>query len=356
MASNFCRNCGFKLTEGKSFCGNCGTKVIRRDAAVAPAPAPAPAPVAEPVPAPAPVAEPVPAPEAAPEAPAMPQPLQTVVTYHPEEPIQADIPAEALNQSPVIEANPVAEPEVVQAEVISSVPAVAETSNMPAPVTTAPVVPAVPAVQAEPAPSPAPSVTAPAPAPKKSHTGLIVGLVCGGVVFITLLGIGLFFMFGGDLFKGTSKGSGTVLDRIEVMQEVASGKNYTVYNEKFSEKIRTARWWDYDGKMKSQGVYYSDLKTLAFSIEVYENTTEKVYYAYYYSEDDNFDAKELSSPKYSEQTIPSYYKDGTAYYNVECKKSLKPGYYCVIVSKDKNFNSPYVVAYARVLEEKSTRW
>ena len=340
MASNFCRNCGFKLTEGKSFCGNCGTKVIRRDAAITPAVE------AEPVPA----AEAVPEPEAVSEAPAMPVPMQTVVTYHPEEPIQADIPAEALNQAPAVEAAPAAEPaEVIEAEVISSVPAVQETNNMPVPATGTAIVPSVPAAQAEPAVTPAPS-------PKKSHTGLIVGLVCGGVVFITLLGIGLFFMFGGDLFKGSSKGSGTVLDRIEVLNEVASGKNYTVYDEKFSEKIRTCKWWDYDGTMKSQGVYYSDLKTLAFSIEVYEKTSEKVYYTYFYSKDDDFDEKELSSPKYSEQTAPSYYKDGTAYYNVECKKSLKPGYYCVIVSKDKDFKSPYVVAYARVLEEKSTRW
>ena len=249
--------------------------------------------------------------------------MQTVVTYHPEEPVQADIPAEALNQAPVTETS---------------------------------IVPSVPAAQTEPDASPAPAAAATAPSPKKSNTGLIVGLVCGGVVFITLLGIGLFFMFGGDLFKGSSKDPGTVLDRIEVLNEVASGKNYTVYNEKFSEKIRTAKWWDYDGTMKSQGVYYSDLKTLAFSIEVYEKTNEKVYYAYFYSKDDDFDKKELSSPQYSEQIIPSYYKDGTAYYNVECKKSLKPGYYCVIVSKDKDFKTPYVVAYARVLEEKSTRW
>ena len=27
MASNFCRNCGFRITPGKSFCANCGTRI-----------------------------------------------------------------------------------------------------------------------------------------------------------------------------------------------------------------------------------------------------------------------------------------------------------------------------------------
>ena len=68
MASNFCRNCGSRLTEGKPFCGNCGTMVIVRDAVTV-----------------------------KPESPAMPQPLQTLVTYHPENPVPAEeLPAQAL--------------------------------------------------------------------------------------------------------------------------------------------------------------------------------------------------------------------------------------------------------------------
>jgi len=356
MASNFCRNCGCRLTEGKPFCGNCGTKVISIESAPAPAAEPAAAAVAEPAPAAAPAAEPAaqpvaaaePAEKAEPEvqteAPAMPQPLQTVVTYHPEEPVQVDLPEGALNQVP----------EVIDASEAQAIPSVPVTAEL---VPAAPAVPATPAAPVAPAPSPVPDYTVhPAAPQKKSNAGLIVGLVCGGVVFISLLGIGLFFMFAGDFsgFNNTvPNGNGTILDRIEVMEEVSSGKNYTVYNQAFNKKIEEARWWDYDGTLKSQGVYYKDTKNMAFSIRVDENTKEKVYYAFYYSKDDDFDKTELGSPKYSAEIAPSYYKDGNAYYNIECKKSLKPGYYCVIVSKDKNFKTPYVVAYAKVLNERS---
>ena len=127
--------------------------------------------------------------------------------------------------------------------------------------------------------------------------------------------------------------------------------HYTVYDKAFEKKIESAKWWDYDGTMKSQGVYYSNTKTLAFSIKVDEKTTDKLYFAYYYSKDNDFDKEELKDPLCGITTGPSYYKDGNAYYNIECEKSIKPGYYCVIVSKDKSFKNPYAVAYARVLDE-----
>jgi hypothetical protein len=78
---------------------------------------------------------------------------------------------------------------------------------------------------------------------------------------------------------------------------------------------------------------------------------EKLYFAYYYSKDNDFDKDELKDPIYGITTGPSYYKDGNAFYNIECEKSIKPGYYCVIVSKDKSFKRPYVVAYAKVIDE-----
>ena len=354
MASNFCRNCGFRLTEGKSFCGNCGTRIIRQG--TAPAAPVVPAPVAAPV-VPVPVAavsvEPAHAAEpAVPEAPAvpaaepaMPQPLQTLVTYHPEQPVQVDLPEQALK--PVNEVEPVPA-EVPAAPAVSAVPEapVAAPSAVPAAMPAVPVVPA-----AAPVVSPAPA--APATPKKKSHAGLIIGLVCGGVVFLALIGAGLFFILSGNyknLLSGKG-GSGTILDRIETMEEVSSGKNYTVYNKDFDKKIESAKWWDYDGTMKSQGVYFMNTKTLAFSIKVDENTNEKLYYAFYYSKDDNFTKDDLKDPESSDFIRPSYYKDGNTYYNIECDKSLKPGHYCVIVSKDKNFNKPYVVAYAKILDQ-----
>ena len=380
MASNFCRNCGFRLTEGKSFCGNCGTMVIRRDPvaaapaqpapapvqaapaaaapviAAAPSPAPAEAVPAEPVIAPEPEAAPAPAVTVAPEAEIispMPQPMQTVVTYHPDEVTKVDLPEQALR--PVAEAVPAEEPvEVIEAFPI--VPAAQEQSVPSALAVAAPVVPAVPeaapVAPAMPAAPVAPAAPVPAAAPKKkSHVGLIIGLVCGGIVLVGLLCFGMIMMFAEDLIG--NNGSGTVLDRIETMEEASSGKNYTIYNKSFDRKIESVKWWDYDGTMKSQGVYYMNTKTLAFSIQVEENTSEKLYYAFYYSKDDNFTKNDLKEAEYSDYISPSYYKDGNTYYNIECEKSLKPGHYCVIVSKDKNFKKPYAVAYAKILDQNS---
>lgn len=320
MASNFCRNCGSRLTEGKPFCGNCGTRVIVRDAVTV-----------------------------KPESPAMPQPLQTLVTYHPENPVPAEeLPAQALQpvaEVPAVPAAPAEEP-VQAAEIL--------------PVQTVPAAPVpVPAIEVQPAPAapvPVPAVevqAAPAvsaePRKKKSHAGLIIGLVAGIAFVICFVAFGIYFIFNG--ISRVPSGSGTILDRIETMEEVSAGKNYTVYDKAFEKKIESAKWWDYDGTMKSQGVYYSNTKTLAFSIKVDEKTTDKLYFAYYYSKDNDFDKEELKDPLCGITTGPSYYKDGNAYYNIECEKSIKPGYYCVIVSKDKSFKNPYAVAYARVLDE-----
>lgn len=324
MASNFCRNCGYRLTPGRMFCGNCGTVV-----SAAPAPVQAPVmPVAAPVvaapayapvysvPAAAPVAEPAsPAPAAVSETVAEPvisvnpQPMQTVVTYHPEESVTGQLPAEAIiPEAPVQEKMP-------------------EASSVPD------------ADPAAPADIPAPK--------KKKHTGLIIGLICAGVSVILIAVIAVVAF---NLIVRSGKGS-TVLERIEVLDEVSSGKRYTIYNKDFNKKIKSARWWDYDGTMKNQGVYNADTETLAFSIKVDDKTSEKLYFAFYYSEDSNFNKEDLGKPVYSDTIAPSYYEDGTAYYNIECSKSLKPGYYCVIVSKDKSFRKPYAVAYAEILKK-----
>lgn len=318
MASNFCRNCGFRLTPGKSFCANCGTMVVTPVPVQAPVVAAPVAPAVEVPAAPAeakPVAAPAetavtvaPAPEnaapaAEPEVEVKPQPMQTVVTYHPEESVTEQLPSDALRPLP-------AAPE---ASAASAAPA------------------------------------APGAPKKKKHTGLVIGLICGGVALLVVIG---FAVFGITKYIGSAndaKSGRTVLDRIEVMEEVSSGKNYTIYDKAFDKKIESVRWWDYDGTMKSQGVYNSSTKTLAFSVKVDDKTSEKLYFAFYYSKDNDFDSGDLKDPEVSATISPSYYKDGTAYYNIECDKSVKPGYYCVIVSKDKTFSKPYAVAYAKVV-------
>ena len=350
MASNFCRNCGFRLAPGKAFCGNCGTMVTTAVPVQAPVATPAPAvpaaepvvaaPVAAPVVPAAPAAEPAPvqaevsAPAAEPVVSENPQPMQTVVTYHPEESVTEQLPADVIRPLPAVPDAPV------------------ETALQPAGITTVPVVSAEPAVPAAPAAPVTPAApAAPAAPQKKKHTGLVIGLICGGValILVVVLLVSLFSKYIGRA-KDASMGR-TVLDRIEVMDEVASGKNYTVYDKNFEKKIEEIRWWDYDGAMKNQGVYYQDAKKIAFSIKVDEKENEKIYYAFYYSKDENFTADDLSKAETSDTITPSYYKDGTAYYNIECGKSLKPGHYCVIISKDKLFNKPYAVAYAKVLDE-----
>ena len=310
MASNFCRNCGARLTPGKSFCGQCGTMVIRSEQV------PVQEPVAAPVAAPVPVTVGGPVPEAAPAAvpaaePAAPQPMQTVVTYHPDVSVTEQLPPEAVAQFPAAAAVPAAVPAAEPVQAMAVIPA----AQVPAVAEPAPVMPA-----AEPK--------------KKKHTGLIIGLICGGAAVVAFIVV-LVILFAGYAGRTSGSGNSTVLDRIETMEEVASGKNYTIYDKGFEKNVESARWWDYDGTMKSQGVYYNNTKTIAFSVKVDEKTTD------------------LEDAEISDTIGPSYYKDGNAYYNIECGKDLKPGYYCVIVSKDKSFAKPYIVAYAKVLDVRS---
>ena len=358
MASNFCRNCGFRLTPGKSFCANCGTMVVTPVPVQAPvvaapvAPAvevPAAPAAAKPVAAPAETAVTVaPAPEnaapaAVPEVEVKPQPMQTVVTYHPEESVTEQLPSDVLRPLPAVPEAPAESAlQVSEANPAAIVPA--EPVNAPVPAAQPAFAPAAPEASAA---SAAPA--APGAPKKKKHTGLVIGLICGGVALLVVIG---FAVLGITKYIGSAndaKSGRTVLDRIEVMEEVSSGKNYTIYDKAFDKKIESVRWWDYDGTMKSQGVYNSSTKTLAFSVKVDDKTSEKLYFAFYYSKDNNFDSGDLKDPEVSATISPSYYKDGTAYYNIECDKSVKPGYYCVIVSKDKTFSKPYAVAYAKVV-------
>ena len=333
--AKFCTNCGSQVRDTAAFCANCG-------AMLNPAPAAAPeAPVAEPVveAAPAPVAEPVV--EAAPAV----------------EPVPA---ASAPAAEPVVEAAPapVAEPVPVAVPVAEAAPA-------PAPVEAAPVaapVEAAPAAAPAPAPAPeapaaaepipfeapsgpvpaAPVVADPAAAPKKnSKVGLIILFAAIGVVALALIIVGVVLVINGGL-------GGNILQRIEKKDAVEEGKKYTIYDEDFNDYIEEAKWWDYDNTMDKPGVYSTDAETLAFSIEVNEDADEEIYYAYYFSKDKEFDKDELSKPVFSDDIVPVEYYNGKIYYNIDCSKSIKKGYYVVIVASDDSLKKPYAVAYCEV--------
>ena len=360
--AKFCTNCGSPVKETSAFCPKCGAMLNRNPAAVeapevpvaeaAPAapvvepvaePAPVapvvaaavapveavPAPVAEPVPvapAPAPVAEPVPvvpAPVAEP-IPAAPAPVVEPVPAAPA-PAPAPVPAP-------VEAAPVAAPVAAPAPAPAPAPAVTE-----APATAAPI-----PFEAPSGPVPAPVAAVPEAAPKKKGKGGLIALFVGvGVIALALIVVGVILVINGGL-------GGNILQRIEKKDAVEEGKKYTIYDEDFNDYIEEAKWWDYGDYMDKPGVYSTDAETLAFSIEVNEDADEEIYYAYYYSKDKEFDKDDLSKPVFSDDIVPVEYYNGKIYYNIDCSKSVKKGYYVVIVASDNSLKRPYAVAYCEV--------
>lgn len=321
------------------------------------------------------VAEAVPAVE--PEVPAAVAPAVEAV-----EPVVEAAPVEAAPVAEAVaEAAPVAEPAVaaaiapaVEAAPVEAAPAapVAEAAPIeaaPAPAYEAPAAayapaeaPAAPEAAAAPAPAPAPEPipfnppsgpiqTPPAVAEeepkKKSKTGLIIGLICAGVAALLLIGAGVFYVINGGFSFG-----GTIIDRFEKLEVVDSDKkqSYTCYNEDFNDYIEEARWWDYDSTMDKPGVYAKGTKVLAFSIEVDKAAKgNEVYYAYYYSEDKEFDKNDLKEPVYEAITTPTKYDNGVYFYDIEYEaKKMPKGYYVVVMAADEKCKEPYAIAYAQV--------
>ena len=350
--AKFCTNCGSQVRDTAAFCAKCGAKLDPTPVAAPEAPE---APVAEPVveAAPAPAAEPVveaaPAPVAEP-APVAPAPVAEPVA----EPAPVVEPAPVAE--PVAEAAPVAEPvpaaEPAPAPVVEAVPVAAPVEATPAAAPApapAPAAPEAPAA-AEPIPFEAPSgpvpaapvVADPAAAPKKnSKVGLIILFAAIGVVALALIIVGVILVINGGL-------GGNILQRIEKKDAVKEGRKYTIYDEDFNDYIEEAKWWDYDDTMDKPGVYSTDTETLAFSIQVNKDADEEIYYAYYYSKDKEFDKDELSKPVYSNDVVPVEYYNGNIYYNIDNSKSIKKGYYVVIVASDDSLKKPYAVAYCEV--------
>ena len=346
--AKFCTNCGSQVRDTAAFCAKCGAKldptpVAAPEAPEAPVAEAVPAPVAEPVveAAPAPVAEPAPvapAPVAEPVAEPAPvvEPAPVAEPVAEAAPVAEPVPAAEPAPAPVVEAVPVAAP-------VEATPAAAPA---PAPAPAAPEAPAA----AEPIPFEAPSGPVPAApvvadlaaAPKKnSKVGLIILFAAIGVVALALIIVGVVLVINGGL-------GGNILQRIEKKDAVKEGKKYTIYDEDFNDYIEEAKWWDYDDTMDKPGVYSTDTETLAFSIQVNKDADEEIYYAYYYSKDKEFDKDELSKPVYSNDVVPVEYYNGNIYYNIDNSKSIKKGYYVVIVASDDSLKKPYAVAYCEV--------
>ncbi len=337
--AKFCTNCGSQVRDTAAFCAKCGTKLD-------------PTPVAAPEAPEAPVAEAVPAPVAEPVVEAAPAPVAEPAPVAPAPVVEAIPAAPAPVAEPVAEAAPVAEPVPVAVPVAEAAPAPAPVEATPAAAPApapAPAAPEAPAA-AEPIPFEAPSgpvpaapvVADPAAAPKKnSKVGLIILFAAIGVVALALIIVGVVLVINGGL-------GGNILQRIEKKDAVEEGKKYTIYDEDFNDYIEEAKWWDYDNTMDKPGVYSTDTETLAFSIQVNEDADEEIYYAYYYSKDKEFDKDELSKPVYSDDIVPVEYYNGNIYYNIDNSKSIKKGYYVVIVASDESLKKPYAVAYCEV--------
>ena len=363
----FCPNCGSMVRDGAAFCAKCGTKLSDSNPVIAPEAAPVeaapvvePAPVVEAVPA-APVAEPAPvepvipaavAPvaEPAPEAAPAIQPAPVAEPVVEAAPAVPDVPAavapaavSAPEATPVDQPAPAPAPAAEPASAVPAAAPAAAPAPIAAPVAPAPVAPAPMPFEAPSGPVPDPAAIAAPEAPKKKGKGALIAILAAcGVVLIALIGVGAFILYS-NVFGGT------LLERIEKKDKVDSGKKYTIYSEDFNDYIIEARWWDYDDTMVKPGVYTTDTETLAFSIEVNDDVDEDVYFAYYYSKDKEFDSKDLSKPIFDDYIGPKLYEsDDKVFYDIECSKSLKKGYYVVIVASDDSFKKPYVVAYAEI--------
>jgi len=325
--AKFCPNCGNQVRDTAAFCAKCGSRLTPSVPEAEAAPAPAPVPV-ETAPVEAAPAEPVNAPvEAVPVA---------------AEPV-AEVTAPAPAAEPVVEAVPEAAVPVAE-PVIEPVPVAPVAEPAATPVAEAVAAPVVEPVAFE-APSGPLETAAPASAEeapkKKSKVGLIILFAAIGAVALALIGVGVALVLNGGF-------GGTFIERIEKMDEVDSGKKYTIYNEDFNDYIEEARWWDYDGEMTKPGVYSTDVETLGFSVKVDEEAEDEIYYAYYYSKDKEFDKEDLEKPIYSDTISPVEYGDGSAYYNIDCSKKITKGYYVVVVAADESLKDPYILAYADV--------
>ena len=133
------------------------------------------------------------------------------------------------------------------------------------------------------------------------------------------------------------------------------GASYSIKDPSFAS-IKSLGWWDYSGTLLSDGIYCSNTKTLAFSIELLSDA-DSVYYAYYFVPGENASTKNIdyTKPVYSNSLEQFIYIDGTTFFNFDyTPDKMEVGTYVLIICKDgMSVDKPYVTATCKIIPQSS---
>ena len=112
-------------------------------------------------------------------------------------------------------------------------------------------------------------------------------------------------------------------------------------------------WWDYDGTSVGKSAFASNTKTLGFSVAVGSDNETELYYDYYFSEKSDFKDINETEPLFSGSCKPSLYEDQSCYDFDFTPEELKPGFYGLVVYKDRSRKQIAFTAACIVVEETS---
>lgn len=111
-----------------------------------------------------------------------------------------------------------------------------------------------------------------------------------------------------------------------------------------------AGWYDYDNCLTGDYRYSSDVKTVAFSIQVSPDCNKKVNYFYAWTDQESSDAirTALENPEYTNTVTPTQYDNGYFYdFDYTLNGAAKKGYYMLVVS-DASTGGILMYAYCQV--------
>ncbi len=113
------------------------------------------------------------------------------------------------------------------------------------------------------------------------------------------------------------------------------GDYFDFYDPNFKNYVISAEWFDYDGCMTNDYTYTTDVKTIAFSIQVTSDYKEPLLYSFSYATETSQDAirEALDNPIYTETVLPKEYTNGY-FYDIDyaVNGDAKPGYYMLVIS------------------------
>ena len=112
-------------------------------------------------------------------------------------------------------------------------------------------------------------------------------------------------------------------------------------------------WWDYDGTSVGKSAFASNTKTLGFSVAVSSTDETELYYDYYFSENSDFKDVNETEPLFSGSCKPSLYEDQSCYDFDFTPEEMKPGFYGLVVYKDRSRKQIAFTAACIVVEETS---